>query len=151
MSVCYAVASGKGGVGKSVLTANIAACLSIAGERVLVVDADIGLRSQDALLGLENRVVYDLIDVARGDCEPVQAVLPCESYPSLHLLPAAQFERAKALEPKKFSGIIRKLRDSRRYRTGPSQRSGRRSRRIPPGCHAGRYFPAQRGAYRPAD
>lgn len=112
MSVCYAVASGKGGVGKSVLTANIAACLSIAGERVLVVDADIGLRSQDALLGLENRVVYDLIDVARGDCEPVQAVLPCESYPSLHLLPAAQFERAKALEPKKFSGIIRKLRDS---------------------------------------
>ena len=64
MSKCYAVASGKGGVGKSTLTANLAASLTLNGSRVLVIDADIGLRSQDAILSLENRVVYDLIDLA---------------------------------------------------------------------------------------
>ena len=63
MSKCFAVASGKGGVGKSVLTANLAAALAQDGTRVLIIDADIGLRSQDALLSLEDRVVYDLIDV----------------------------------------------------------------------------------------
>ena len=115
MAVCYAIASGKGGVGKSVLTANLAACLAMNGSRVLVVDADIGLRSQDALLGLENRIVYDLIDLARGDCEAEQAVLPGETFPSLHLLPAAQFERAKALDPKKLSKILRALRDGYDY------------------------------------
>ena len=110
MSKCFAIASGKGGVGKSVLTANLAAVLAMNGTRVLIIDADIGLRSQDALLGLENRVVYDLIDVSRNECVPEQAILACESVPSLHLLPAAQFERAKALEPRKFAKIIRTLR-----------------------------------------
>lgn len=111
MSVCYAVASGKGGVGKSVITANLAAAVASNGTRVLIIDADIGLRSQDALLSLENRVVYDLVDLARGDCLPEQAILASESVPSLHLLPAAQFDRVKSLEPKKFRRIIRDLRD----------------------------------------
>ena len=115
MSRCIAVASGKGGVGKSVITANLAAAIALNGTRVVVIDADIGLRSQDALLGLENRVVYDLIDLAKGECMPDQAVLSCETIPSLHLLPAAQFERAKALEPKKLSRIIRSLRYSFEY------------------------------------
>lgn len=109
MSKCYAVASGKGGVGKSVITANLAAALSLNGARVLIIDADIGLRSQDALLGLEDRVVYDLIDVSRKECMPEQAILACESVPSLHLLPAAQFERVRSLEPKKLAKIIRSL------------------------------------------
>ena len=65
MSRCIAVASGKGGVGKSVITANLSAALALSGAKVLIIDADIGLRSQDALLSLENRVVYDLIDLGR--------------------------------------------------------------------------------------
>ena len=70
MSKCFAVASGKGGVGKSVITANLAAALASNGTRVVIIDADIGLRSQDALLALENRVVYDLIDVSNRECSP---------------------------------------------------------------------------------
>ena len=115
MSRCIAVASGKGGVGKSVITANLAAALALSGARVLIIDADIGLRSQDALLSLENRVVYDLVDLSRGDCAPEQAVLSCEQIPSLHLLPAAQFERVKSLEPKKLAKIIRALRSDYDY------------------------------------
>lgn len=110
MSKCFAFASGKGGVGKSVITANLAAALALNGTRVIIVDADIGLRSQDAMLSLEDRVVYDLIDVANGECTLEQAILPCESVPALHLLPAAQFERVKSLDPKKLSRIIRSLR-----------------------------------------
>lgn len=115
MSTCFAVASGKGGVGKSVITANLAAALALSGTRVLIIDADIGLRSQDALLALENRVVYDLIDVSKNECSADQAILSCESIPSLHLLPAAQFDRAKSLEPKKLAGIVRDLRTSYDY------------------------------------
>ena len=110
MSKCIAVASGKGGVGKSVITANLAAALALNGSRVVVVDADIGLRSQDALLSLENRVVYDLVDLAKGECTLDQALLACESVPSLHLLPAAQFDRVKALRPDRFSDILHTLR-----------------------------------------
>ena len=115
MSKCFAVASGKGGVGKSVITANLAAALAQNGSRVLIIDADIGLRSQDALLNLEDRVVYDLIDVSRKECTPDQAILACDSVPSLFLLPAAQFERARALDPKKLARIIYYLRGAYDY------------------------------------
>lgn len=115
MSKCFAVASGKGGVGKSVLTSNLAAALAHDGTRVLIIDADIGLRSQDAILSLEDRVVYDIIDVSRKECLPDQAILSCEAVPSLHLLPAAQFERVKSLEPKKLAKIIRFLRNRYDY------------------------------------
>ncbi len=115
MSKCFAVASGKGGVGKSVITANLAASLALAGTRVLIIDADIGLRSQDAILALENRVVYDLIDVSKNECTPDQAILACESVPSLHLLPAAQFNRAKSLDPKKLAGIVQNIRTAYDY------------------------------------
>ena len=115
MSACLAVASGKGGVGKSVITANLAASIALSGTRVLIIDADIGLRSQDALLSLENRVVYDLVDLAEGECLPEQAVLHHETIPSLHLLPAAQFKRAKFLDPRRLSDIFRTFQDSYDY------------------------------------
>ena len=110
MSRCIAVASGKGGVGKSTVTANMGAALAMNGKRVLIIDADIGLRSLDALLALENMVVYDLIDLAEGNCLPEQCILPCETVPSLFLLPAAQFSRVKSLSAKKLSRVITILR-----------------------------------------
>ena len=112
MNACYAIASGKGGVGKSTLTAALGVCLAQAGKRVVLVDADIGLRSQDALLGLENQVVYDLIDLVKGDCLLEQALLSAEAAPGLKLLPASQFARAKALEPKSFRKVLGALRAS---------------------------------------
>ena len=112
MSQSVLIASGKGGVGKSTLTANLAAALAGMGKTVVVVDADIGLRSQDALLGLENSVVYDLIDAANKDCTVEQALLECPDIPGLSLLPASQFARANALEPDRLRKILRQLKQS---------------------------------------
>ena len=110
MNHCIASASGKGGVGKSAITANLGAALSESGRKVILIDADIGLRSLDALLSLENNVVYDIIDLASGDCELAEAILTSEAYPNLSLLPAAQFRRAKALDPKELRKILSLLR-----------------------------------------
>ncbi len=84
------VTSGKGGVGKTTTTANIAAALAHANQRVIVVDGDIGLRNLDLVLGLENRIVYDLIDVVEGRCSLTQALVRDPRSPALWLLPAAQ-------------------------------------------------------------
>ena len=110
MTHCYAIASGKGGVGKSAVTANLGAALSGNGHKVVLIDADIGLRSLDALLSLENNVVYDLIDVVEGTCTLDEALLTSQAYPGLSLLPAAQFRRAKSLDPKQLTQLITDLR-----------------------------------------
>jgi septum site-determining protein MinD len=68
MAECIVVTSGKGGVGKTTSSANLGAALALAGKRVVVVDADIGLRNLDVILGLENRIVYDLVQVIEGEC-----------------------------------------------------------------------------------
>ena len=115
MAESVIVASGKGGVGKSTFAAGLGAVLAHRGRRVVVVDLDIGLRSQDALLGLSDRVVYDLMDAQSGDCTLDQAVIPCASPASLCLLPAAQFARAKALHPSKLREIINQLKESFDY------------------------------------
>ena len=87
MSVSILIASGKGGVGKSTFAANLGAALAARGRSAVIVDADIGLRSQDTLLGLENTVVYDLIDVVNKDCTLEQALLETPTVPGLFLLP----------------------------------------------------------------
>ena len=110
MGSVWLIASGKGGVGKSTLCASLAAALSRQGADVCIVDADIGLRSQDALLGVEDRVVYDLMDVARKGCAVRQALISLPNEDNVSLMAASQFARAKDLEPKAFTRVIRELR-----------------------------------------
>ena len=111
MSQTISVVSGKGGVGKSTLTANLGKALADSGCSVVIIDTDIGLRSQDFLLSMENQVVYDLIDITSGNCELSQALLPVAAVPRLSLIPAAQFSRVKSLEPKKLRKMIASLKD----------------------------------------
>ena len=111
MSVSVLIASGKGGVGKSVFTANLGAVLARRNVSVVILDADIGLRSQDAFLGLENFVVYDLIDVVSGNCTLEQALLECPSVPGLKLLPAAQFARVRSLDTGRLRKVLKTLKN----------------------------------------
>ncbi len=84
------VTSGKGGVGKTTTTASLGAALALKGKKTLVVDADIGLRNLDVILGLENRIVFNLVDVAKGVCKPSQAIIRSKKSQNLYLLPASQ-------------------------------------------------------------
>ena len=109
MGKAWLILSGKGGVGKSTIAAALATALSLEKERVCVIDADIGLRDLDILLGLENRIVYDLLDVLNGDCTLKQALVEPLEYSRLSLLPAAQMARSGDLDPKAFVKQLKKL------------------------------------------
>lgn len=113
MGKSWIIASGKGGVGKSTLTAGLGLQLARLGQKVCIIDADIGLRDQDAILGVENCIVFDLIDAAEEICTLDQAlVVPrMEDYPTLSLLPASQFARAKELEPKAFRKLLHQMKE----------------------------------------
>ncbi|NPA92599.1 MAG: septum site-determining protein MinD [Chloroflexi bacterium] len=93
------ITSGKGGVGKTTATANIAAALAKLGQKVVCLDADIGLRNLDLVLGLENRIVYDLVDVVEGRCRLRQALIRDKRLPNLFLIPAAQTRDKTAVSP----------------------------------------------------
>ena len=84
------VTSGKGGVGKTTTTASLGAALALKGKRTLVVDADIGLRNLDVIMGLENRIVFNLVDVAKNVCKSSQAIIKSKRSNNLFLLPASQ-------------------------------------------------------------
>ena len=88
MSEIIVVTSGKGGVGKTTVVANIGTGLAQLDKKVVVVDTDIGLRNLDVVLGLENRIVYNLIDVIEGNCRLKQALIKDKQYGSLYLLPS---------------------------------------------------------------
>lgn len=115
MGKVWLVASGKGGVGKSTLCAALAAALSRQGASACIVDADIGLRSQDAILGLEDQVVYDLMDVTRKGCAIRQALISLPSEENVSLMAASQFARARDLDPRAFSRVIKELREEFAY------------------------------------
>jgi septum site-determining protein MinD len=91
--------SGKGGVGKTTAVANIAVALASAGARVCCIDGDIGLRNLDIVMGLENRIVYDIVDVIEGRCRLRQAMIRDKRLPELYLIPAAQTRDKSAVSP----------------------------------------------------
>lgn len=111
MGEVIVVTSGKGGVGKTTTTANIGASLAMLGKKVVVIDADIGLRNLDVVLGLENRIVYDLVDVVEGVCRLKQGLIRDKRFEGLYLLPAAQTKDKNAVTPKQMMDLCNKLKE----------------------------------------
>ena len=109
MGKSIVVTSGKGGVGKTTAAANIGTGLAQIGRRVCLVDADIGLRNLDVVMGLENRIVYDLIDVVEGNCRIRSALIKDKRLENLFLLPAAQTREKDAVSPEQMQVLIEDL------------------------------------------
>jgi septum site-determining protein MinD len=103
------VTSGKGGVGKTTAVANLANALAMDGKRVVCIDGDIGLRNLDVVMGLENRIVYDIVDVIEGRCKLRQAMIRDKHYPELYLIPAAQTRDKNAVSPSDMVRICKDL------------------------------------------
>jgi septum site-determining protein MinD len=104
------ITSGKGGVGKTTATANIAVALAASGAKVVCIDGDIGLRNLDVVMGLENRIVYDLVDVVEGRARLRQAMIRDKRLPDLNLIPAAQTRDKAAVSPSDMIKVCNDLR-----------------------------------------
>jgi len=115
MGKSIVITSGKGGVGKTTTTANIGMALAILGRSVVLIDADIGLRNLDVVMGLENRIVYDLVDVVEERCRLDQALIKDKRYRNLMLLPAAQTRDKTAVNQEQITKLVEGLRDEFDY------------------------------------
>lgn len=115
MGEVIVITSGKGGVGKTTTTANLGTGFALLGKKVVLVDADIGLRNLDVVMGLENRIVYDLVDVTDGNCRLKQALIRDKRYETLYLLPAAQTRDKNAVSPEQMQQLCKDLADEFDY------------------------------------
>lgn len=109
MGDAIVITSGKGGVGKTTTSANIGTALALQGKKVCMVDTDIGLRNLDVVMGLENRIIYDLVDVADGRCRLPQALIKDKRFEELYLLPAAQTKDKHSVQPEMVRNIVLEL------------------------------------------
>jgi septum site-determining protein MinD len=105
----FVVTSGKGGVGKTTTTANLGVALARLGKQVALVDADIGLRNLDLVLGLEKRIVYDVVDLAEGRCQPRQALIKDKRLSGLFLMPAAQTKDKESVTEAQMASVVHTL------------------------------------------
>ena len=115
MGVSIVITSGKGGVGKTTTTANIGTALASLGKKVVVVDGDTGLRNLDVLLGLENRIVYTIMDVIEGRCRLKQALIKDKRFQNLCLLPTAQTRDKDDISPQEMLKIVKELKEEFDY------------------------------------
>ncbi|WP_343209097.1 septum site-determining protein MinD [Anaerolentibacter hominis] len=111
MGEVIVVTSGKGGVGKTTTTANLGCGLSKLDNKVVLIDTDIGLRNLDVVMGLENRIVYNLVDVIEGNCRLKQALIRDKRYPGLYLLPSAQTRDKNAVTPEQMKKLSDELKE----------------------------------------
>ncbi|MCM3730899.1 septum site-determining protein MinD [Fictibacillus nanhaiensis] len=115
MGEAIVITSGKGGVGKTTTSANIGTALALSGKKVCLVDTDIGLRNLDVLMGLENRIIYDLVDVADERCKLNQALIKDKRFECLYLLPAAQTKDKSSIQPEQVKKIVQELKQDYDY------------------------------------
>lgn len=115
MGEVIVITSGKGGVGKTTTTANIGIGLAKHEKKVIVIDTDLGLRNLDVVMGLENRIVYNLVDVIEGNCRLKQALIKDKRYPELFLLPSAQTRDKSAVSPEQMRKLIADLKEEFDY------------------------------------
>ncbi len=115
MSEVIVITSGKGGVGKTTTSANVGTGLAILGKKTVLIDTDIGLRNLDVVMGLENRIVYNLVDVVEGNCRMKQALIRDKRYPNLYLLPSAQTRDKTAVSPEQMKKLADDLREEFDY------------------------------------
>lgn len=115
MGEAIVVTSGKGGVGKTTTTANLGTALALQNKKVCLIDTDIGLRNLDVVMGLENRIIYDIVDVVNERCKTKQALITDKRFDCLHLLPAAQTSDKSDVTPETVKAIVNELKQEYDY------------------------------------